>query len=81
VKGPLAKMMKELDAPITNDALAEHYRGVVGAWLIDEVDDDQCDDLRRKGFQCRSMPTLMKDDKDRVGLAQAVLRFCNDLAA
>ena len=35
VKGPAAKMMTELGAPVSNDALAEHYRGIVTAWVID----------------------------------------------
>lgn len=79
VKGPLAKMMAELGEPTTNEALADHYRGIVTAWVIDQVDDDQCGGLRSKGILCRSMPTLMKDDNDRVGLAQAVLHYCDDL--
>jgi LPPG:FO 2-phospho-L-lactate transferase len=81
VKGPLAKMMMELGVPITNEALAEHYRGIVTAWVIDQVDDSRSDSLRKKGFQCRSMSTLMKDDNDRVELAQRLLRYCNDLGA
>jgi len=81
VKGPLAKMMMELGAPVTNEALAEHYRGIVTAWVIDQVDKDQCGSLRSKGLHCRSMGTLMRSDTDRVGLAQALLRYCNDLVA
>jgi LPPG:FO 2-phospho-L-lactate transferase len=79
VKGPAAKMMVELGTPVTNDALAEHYRGIVSAWVIDHVDSEQGHSLRRKGFQCRAIPTLMKDDRDRIALAQAVLGFCHDL--
>jgi len=81
VKGPAAKMMQELGAPVTNDALAEHYRHVVTAWVIDQADSEQTGSLHSKGFQCRAMPTLMRDDADRVALAQAVLDYCNDLVA
>lgn len=81
VKGPLAKMMLELGVPTTNEALAKHYGGIVTAWVIDQVDDDPCGRLRSQRVQCRSMTTLMKDDSDRVELAQAVLRYCNDLLA
>jgi LPPG:FO 2-phospho-L-lactate transferase len=81
VKGPAAKMMAELGAPVTNDALAEHYRGIVTAWVIDTVDNEQADGLHRKGFACRALPTLMKDDRDRIALAEAVLGYCHDLVA
>lgn len=81
VKGPLTKMMMELGSPTTNEALAEHYRGIVTHWVIDEGDAAECGVLRGKGFQCRSMPTLMKDDADRVALAQALLHYCDDLVA
>lgn len=81
VKGPLAKMMMELGSPTTNEALADHYRGIVTHWVIDQGDAAECGVLRGKGLQCRSMPTLMKDDADRVGLAQALLQYCNDIAA
>lgn len=81
VKGPAAKMMDELGAPVTIAALAEHYRGVVTSWVIDDVDHDQVDGVRQKGLRCRAMPTLMKDDADRVALAHAVLGYCHDLVA
>lgn len=81
VKGPLAKMMTELGAATTNEALAEHYGSIVRAWAIDHVDADQCRGLHGRGFQSRSMPTLMKDDTDRIALAQDVLLYCNDLLA
>jgi LPPG:FO 2-phospho-L-lactate transferase len=81
VKGPAAKMMTELGAPVSNDALAEHYRGIVTAWVIDQADSEQADGLRRKGLACRALPTLMKTDHDRIALAQAVLELCHDLVA
>jgi LPPG:FO 2-phospho-L-lactate transferase len=81
VKGPAAKMMAELGAPVSNDALAVHYRGIVSAWVIDQVDGEQTQRLQGMGLQCRAMPTLMKDDSDRIALAQAVLGYCRDLVS
>jgi LPPG:FO 2-phospho-L-lactate transferase len=79
VKGPSAKMMEELGMPVTNVALAEHYRDIVTAWIIDESDQDQAQDIRNLGFECRTLPTLMKDDSDRTMLAKAVVEYCNEL--
>lgn len=79
VKGPAAKMMQELGMPVTNAALAEHYRGVVTAWVIDHHDRDQVQNIRNLGFDCRAMPTLMEDDNDRTLLAKSVVEYCNEL--
>ena len=49
--------------------------------MIDDVDGDQADGVRKQGFQCRAMQTLMRDDGDRDTLAHAVLGFCDDLVA
>ena len=79
VKGPAAKMMQELGMPVTNAALAEHYRGIVTAWVIDHHDRDQAQDIRDLGFDCRAMQTLMKDDNDRTLLAKSVVEYCDEL--
>lgn len=79
IKGPSAKMMEELGMPVSNVALAEHYRDIVTAWIIDGSDRDQAIDLQSLGFECRTLPTLMKDDNDRTMLAKAVVEYCNEL--
>ncbi|ATE80583.1 2-phospho-L-lactate transferase [Pseudomonas frederiksbergensis] len=79
IKGPAAKMMQELGMPVTNTALAEHYRGTVTAWVIDHHDRDQAQNIRDLGFGCRAVPTLMNDDKDRTLLAKSVVEYCDEL--
>lgn len=81
VKGPAAKMMNELGLPLTQLALAEHYRGLVTAFVMDELDADQADTVRALGMACEVMPTLMRDDADKLRLAQSVLAYCDELAA
>ena len=76
VKGPTAKMMRELGLDVSNRAIERHYEGVVDAWIIDSADAEDT-----AGFDCpvRAVPTLMRTDADKDALARAVLEFAAKL--
>lgn len=81
VKGPAAKMMRELGIEPSALAVAEHYRGFVDGLLLDEVDVALAPRIAPLGMAARALPTLMRSAADRERLAAAALRFAADLAA
>ena len=72
VKGPTAKMMRELGLDVSNRSIERHYEGVVDAWIIDSADVEDA-----AGFDCpvRTVPTLMRTDADKAALARHVLEL------
>ena len=76
VKGPTAKMMRELGLPVAARAVAEHYLGFLDGYLLDEAD---AGDAQRIAVPCRSAPILMREERDKVRLAAEVLRFAETL--
>ena len=75
IKGPTAKMMRELGVPTTTVAVAEHYTGTVSHFVIDEV--DSCAELKVEGLGMETavLQTVMATLDDRVQLARSVLEF------
>lgn len=80
VKGPAAKMMSELGLQVTARAVAKHYRDLVTAFIVDDVDRDQVPGIRELGLACEAMPTLMINNDDKLRLAQSVIAYCHELA-
>lgn len=76
VKGPTAKIMKELGLSVTTETIVAHYRGLIDALVIDRADGA---DAARAGLPVLVTQTLMKDVVDRERLASAVLDFADDL--
>ena len=76
VKGPTAKMMRELGLDVSNRSIERHYEGIVDAWIIDAADA-----MDAAGFDCpvRVVPTLMRSDADKDALARTVLEFADEL--
>jgi LPPG:FO 2-phospho-L-lactate transferase len=81
VKGPAAKMMRELGIEPSALAVAEHYRGFIDGFLLDEADAALLPRLAPLGLAARAVPSLMKTAADRRRLAEAVLDFAAELAA
>jgi len=80
VKGPTAKIMTELGMPVTSLAVAEYYRGVIDALVVDEVDREGLGAIRDLGIACEAAATLMKDDQDKMQLARMVVEYADVLA-
>ena len=76
VKGPTAKMMRELGIEVSNRGIERHYGDIVDAWLIDSVDAKDAAKLERP---VRVSSTLMRTDADKDALARAVLEFADEL--
>jgi LPPG:FO 2-phospho-L-lactate transferase len=72
VKGPAAKMMRELSWPVTAEAVAGYYSGLLDGFVLDSRDKDHFEDA---DFGCQLLvtDTIMKNDQDKIRLAQELL--------
>lgn len=77
VKGPTAKIMKELGIAVTNIEISKHYQELIDGLVIDEAD---AGDAGRVGVRTAATRTLMASSDDKRRLAQEVLRFAQRLA-
>jgi LPPG:FO 2-phospho-L-lactate transferase len=75
VKGPTAKIMQEMNIPLTSHSIAQFYRDLLGALIIDERDAHEANALREQGIAVNICNTLMKTDGDKIALAEAML-YC-----
>lgn len=73
IKGPTAKMMRELGVPASAEAVARHYAGLATHFVIDEVDAAAEPGVRALGMRTAVAQTVMASLADRIALARAVL--------
>lgn len=81
IKGPAAKMMRELGCPSSAFAVAEHYQGLVTHFVIDRADEHLSQDIESLGMRVVSCDSLMRNAADRQRLATEVLACCETSAA
>lgn len=80
LKGCAAKLLREFGLPVTPVSIARHYSGVLDGIVIDDQDAKFAPEIERLGIAVRVAPTVMRDDRDRDGLAQLVVQFASQLA-
>lgn len=78
VKGPAAKMMRELGLPQASRTVAEYYGELIDGFVYDVQDAGQCDDL---AVETCCLDTIMHNEADRIRLAEEVMQFANALLA
>lgn len=76
VKGPTAKMMRELQVPTSAAQVATHYGDLLDGFVLDQQDADLQDTVRVPTIVAQ---TLMITLRDRVDLAATVLDFLDRL--
>ncbi len=79
VKGPAAKMYAELGIEPSALAVAEHYRGLLTGYVLDNVDLDLKEAVNRLHIKTLITDTLMNHLTDRARLAKDVLHFIGSL--
>jgi LPPG:FO 2-phospho-L-lactate transferase len=79
VKGPAAKMMRELGIDVSATSVARQYQGLIDGFMLDEKDAGLSSSIEELGVEVRILPTLMRHDADRLALADAVLDFVREL--
>jgi LPPG:FO 2-phospho-L-lactate transferase len=73
--GMADKLMPVAGVEVTAAGAAECYRGLLGAWVIDEVDRRLAPRIEATGVRTGVTDTIMSDD----GAAEALARFALDL--
>ena len=81
IKGPAAKMMRELGLPATAAAVAAHYRGRITGFVIDRVDRAQGKEIEALAMAVEVGETVMRNDADKAALARVCLEFAGKLAS
>ncbi len=76
VKGPTAKIMRELGLEVSPLSVARHYAGIIGGFVLDEADAALAS---RFDVPVRVAPTLMRTRADKERLAREVLDFAGTL--
>ena len=76
MKGPAAKICAELGFQPCAAAVADYYRDLITGFAFDTVDRDQLEIIQRWAIIPLVTSIIMKDKKDRVRLANEVLKFC-----
>lgn len=76
LKGPAAKMMRELNLEVSPVTVAAHYRDVLTGFVLDHQD-AACESIiaARMGIRTLVTDIIMRDDMDRARLAREVLQF------
>ena len=75
VKGPAAKMYRELGIEPSALAVAQHYCDLVTGFVFDQIDKQLEGEIRSLGMRTLVTNTLMKSHDDRKQLAMDVLNF------
>jgi len=75
IKGPAAKMFRELGIEPSALAVAEHYRELISGLVIDTQDASLAQPIRSLGLEVLVTQTIMRTPADRRGLAAKVLDF------
>lgn len=80
LKGPAAKMMRELGCEATALGVARHYGSSVDGWVIDRQDAKLQRAIEREGKAVIVADTVMNDRSKSVQLARRVVSFARALA-
>ena len=75
IKGPTAKMMRELNMPSDAVAVARHYEGLIDGFVLDAQDAALESQIAALGIRTVVAQTVMVTLPDRVALAGHVLQF------
>ncbi len=79
IKGPTAKIMRELDIPVTALAVAERYSSLIDGFIVDQQDSSLTEGISKLGIETIVAQTVMVTLGDRVELAEKTIEFVRHL--
>lgn len=79
VKGPAAKMMRELGLRSSSYTIARYYKGLIDGLVIDRADENEQGRISKEGIRTLVTGTLMPDSQAEEALARRVLAFSSKL--
>lgn len=75
LRGPADKMLTSLGHESSALGVARLYAGLIQRFVIDEVDAAVAPSIEALGMAVSVLPTVMRDDADRAGLARALVEL------
>jgi LPPG:FO 2-phospho-L-lactate transferase len=79
IKGPAAKMYKELNLQPSAYTVVEHFQDLLDGIIIDKQDQRLARDIQSLDIHVLVTNTIMKNKRDRIGLAEEVLVFAAEM--
>jgi len=79
VKGPAAKIYRELGFQPSTSVVANHYRDLISGFVFDSTDEAELQKIERWFIIPLTTNILMKNKEDRVRLSEEVLNFCKTI--
>ncbi len=73
VKGPAAKMLRDLEYEVSCVGVAQQYVGLCDIFVLDELDRALAPEIEALGMRAAVANTMMLDNADKVRLAEYVL--------
>ena len=73
IKGPTAKIMQELNVPVSPLSIAPRYKDILSGIMIDQSDGALRNKLEREGLRVGVSNTVMKTISDKKALAEKIL--------
>ncbi len=80
VKGPTAKMMRELGAECSAVTIARQYADIASGFVLDSVDASLAGAIEALGMRVLTTNTLMRTLGDKTALARATIDFAKSLS-
>jgi LPPG:FO 2-phospho-L-lactate transferase len=81
LKGPAAKIMRELGVEPSSLSVAKFYRGLIDALMIDGADAGLSAEIEAIGVRAIVTDTVMRDADTRAALGRAVVKVAQSLQA
>ena len=79
IKGPTAKIMRELGVEPSALAVARHYGELLDAFIVDTADSNIVSELQDLNIATLACNTLMTTLEDKINLARATLQLAQTL--
>lgn len=79
LKGPTAKIMRELGVAPSAHSVARHYADILDGFVFDERDADEIALISALGMVASTAPTVMNTTEDKIALASNVLALADRL--
>jgi len=75
LRGPADRMLASLGYESSALGVARLYEGLIAAFVIDELDEGLAPQIEALGMEVSVLPTVMRTDEDRAGLARALVEL------
>jgi LPPG:FO 2-phospho-L-lactate transferase len=79
LRGPAAKMFKEMGIIPSALAVADHYRDIINGFIVNNTDLNEIAQIEQWSIITTSLDIIMSDKAQRKRLAQEVLIFCDQI--